>query len=167
MYQKKLLTYLEFHFQNEELAFISALLLGYKDSLDRETIMIYSSSGAMHVLAVSGLHVGIIYLLLNSLFLIFKKFKYGKYFRQFSLFYLFGLMPYLLVCLHQYLERPLCFLLLLLVRHLSEKLIFIIHLRPQLLCCYYTMPIFYYKLVFSFPMLLYWELFICNLSCIN
>ena len=79
VYQKKLLTHLEFHFQNEELSVISALLLGYKDLLDRETIMIYSSSGAMHVLAVSGLHVGIIYLLLNSLFLFFEKFKYGKY----------------------------------------------------------------------------------------
>jgi len=79
VYQKKLLTHLEIYFQNEELAVISALLLGYKDLLDRETIMIYSSSGAMHVLAVSGLHVGIIYLLLNSLFLFFEKFKYGKY----------------------------------------------------------------------------------------
>ena len=79
MYQKELLTHLERYFQNEELAVISALLLGYKDLLDRETIMIYSSSGAMHVLAVSGLHVGIIYLLLNSLFLFFEKFKYGKY----------------------------------------------------------------------------------------
>jgi len=79
VYQKKLLSHLEIYFQNEELAVISALLLGYKDLLDRETIMIYSSSGAMHVLAVSGLHVGIIYLLLNSLFLFFEKFKYGKY----------------------------------------------------------------------------------------
>ena len=52
--------------------------------LDRETIMIYSSSGAMHVLAVSGLHVGIIYLLLNSLFLFFEKFKYGKYLKAVS-----------------------------------------------------------------------------------
>jgi len=71
VYQKKLLSLLDKHFQDEELAVISALLLGYKDLLDRETIMIYSSSGAMHVLAVSGLHVGIFYLLLNSLFLFF------------------------------------------------------------------------------------------------
>ena len=95
VYQKKLLTHLEFHFQNEELAVISALLLGYKDLLDRETIMIYSSSGAMHVLAVSGLHVGIIYLLLNSLFLFFEKFKYGKYLK--AVFLILSLWAYALL----------------------------------------------------------------------
>ena len=43
----------------------SALLLGYRDLLDDETIRAYSSTGAMHVLAVSGLHVGIIFFVLN------------------------------------------------------------------------------------------------------
>ena len=95
VYQKKLLTHLERYFQNEELAVISALLLGYKDLLDRETIMIYSSSGAMHVLAVSGLHVGIIYLLLNSLFLFFEKFKYGKYLK--AIFLILSLWAYALL----------------------------------------------------------------------
>jgi competence protein ComEC len=42
----------------------SALLLGYRNTLDYETRRIYSGSGAMHILAVSGLHVGILYLLL-------------------------------------------------------------------------------------------------------
>ena len=79
MYQKKLLNILTSNFKGEELAVISALLLGYKDLLDRETIMTYSSSGAMHVLAVSGLHVGIIYLVLNSLFLFFERIRYGNY----------------------------------------------------------------------------------------
>jgi competence protein ComEC len=38
-----------------------ALVLGIKDDLDSETQRAYASAGAMHVLAVSGLHVGIIY----------------------------------------------------------------------------------------------------------
>jgi competence protein ComEC len=38
-----------------------ALILGVKDGLDDEIKSAYSASGAMHVLAVSGLHVGIIY----------------------------------------------------------------------------------------------------------
>jgi competence protein ComEC len=79
VYQKQLLKVLENNFEDEELAVISALLLGYKDLLDRETIITYSSSGAMHVLAVSGLHVGIIYLVLNSLFFFFEKIRYGNY----------------------------------------------------------------------------------------
>ena len=45
-----------------------ALVLGVKDGLDNEVKNAYAASGAMHVLAVSGLHVGIIYLLVSFLF---------------------------------------------------------------------------------------------------
>ena len=45
----------------------SALLLGYKDLLETEIVQIYSHTGAMHILAVSGLHVGILYLLLGKI----------------------------------------------------------------------------------------------------
>jgi competence protein ComEC len=38
-----------------------ALLLGVTDALDNELAHAYAAAGAMHVLAVSGLHVGIIY----------------------------------------------------------------------------------------------------------
>ncbi|MGB1204000.1 MAG: ComEC/Rec2 family competence protein [Chitinophagales bacterium] len=41
-------------------AVASALLLGYKHLLEDDLVAIYSHTGAMHVLAVSGLHVGII-----------------------------------------------------------------------------------------------------------
>lgn len=51
----------ELGLNNDELAVASALALGYKDSLSDEVRHAYSSSGAMHILAVSGLHVGIIY----------------------------------------------------------------------------------------------------------
>ena len=43
----------------------SALILGYKDEISEETRTAYADTGAMHVLAVSGLHVGIIYLILQ------------------------------------------------------------------------------------------------------
>lgn len=42
-------------------AVVLALVLGVKDELDNELIQSFSATGAMHVLAVSGLHVGIIY----------------------------------------------------------------------------------------------------------
>ncbi|WP_420317898.1 ComEC/Rec2 family competence protein [Ekhidna sp.] len=45
-----------------------ALLIGIKDHLDNDIKKAYSSAGAMHVLAVSGLHVGIIFLLIQLLF---------------------------------------------------------------------------------------------------
>ncbi len=53
--------YREYDISGQEFAVLSALTLGYKQTLDRETKQKYSASGAMHILAVSGLHVGIIY----------------------------------------------------------------------------------------------------------
>jgi len=58
---------------DNNLAVASALLLGEKGLLDPEIHQAYAAAGAMHVLAVSGLHVGIIYLILNHIFsLIFR-----------------------------------------------------------------------------------------------
>ena len=45
-----------------------ALVLGVRDGIDNDLAEAYAASGAMHVLAVSGLHVGVIYLLLNFVF---------------------------------------------------------------------------------------------------
>ncbi|MEM6735883.1 MAG: ComEC/Rec2 family competence protein [Bacteroidota bacterium] len=53
--------------EKRENATSKALLLGIKDYLDNDTKKTYASAGAMHVLAVSGLHVGIIYLILRIL----------------------------------------------------------------------------------------------------
>lgn len=50
-----------------ENAVMRALVIGIKDHLDNDLKKSYSSAGAMHVLAVSGLHVGIIYLLIQLL----------------------------------------------------------------------------------------------------
>lgn len=65
----------------DELAVASALMLGYKADLDKDLVRAYSSAGATHVLAVSGLHVGIVFLLLNSLLLFFERIKYGRIIR--------------------------------------------------------------------------------------
>lgn len=51
----------EFVRGEQEQAIALALVLGVTDGLDNELQNAYSASGAMHVLAVSGLHVGIIY----------------------------------------------------------------------------------------------------------
>lgn len=66
-------------------AVASALLLGQREQLDETTLHNYSAAGAMHVLAVSGLHVGIIFLLLRLLIPEFSR----------SRFYLKGIRPLL------------------------------------------------------------------------
>lgn len=44
-----------------------ALLIGYKDELDRNLVQAYSHTGVVHVIAISGLHLGLIYMLLKQL----------------------------------------------------------------------------------------------------
>ena len=51
----------------EQLAIAQALLIGHKGTITTELRANFQKSGAMHVLAVSGLHVGIIYLFISQL----------------------------------------------------------------------------------------------------
>ncbi len=55
------------HFGTEELSVIQALLLGKRDDISETTYNNYKNAGAVHILAVSGLHVGIILFLLEFL----------------------------------------------------------------------------------------------------
>ena len=62
-----------------ERAIALALIVGIKDHLDDDISRAYASAGAMHVLAVSGLHVGVIYWIISFVFKRYKKKKYGKW----------------------------------------------------------------------------------------
>lgn len=67
------------HIQNERsLAIAKALTLGIKDELDNDLRNAYAAAGAMHVLAVSGLHVGIIFLIVSTLLKRWKNRKRGR-----------------------------------------------------------------------------------------
>ena len=59
--------------KGKEFAVAAALLLGQNDMLDNETRQAYSGSGVMHILSVSGLHVGVIYIIINFLLGFMKK----------------------------------------------------------------------------------------------
>lgn len=65
------------HVEGAEYAVGAALLLGYEDKLDQDIISAYSSTGALHVLSVSGLHVAIVYMVFNWLLFFLDKIKYG------------------------------------------------------------------------------------------
>ncbi|MFI1770467.1 ComEC/Rec2 family competence protein [Thalassobellus citreus] len=67
-----------YHFKPNELAIINALLLGQRQDISKEVYSSYTNAGAIHVLAVSGLHVGIILLILNFIFKPLESFKHGK-----------------------------------------------------------------------------------------
>ena len=52
---------------DKELGLAEALLIGYKDDLDKTLVQSYSNTGVVHIIAISGLHLGLIYWLLNLL----------------------------------------------------------------------------------------------------
>lgn len=54
-----------------------ALLLGYKSDLNEETNLIFTRTGTLHILAVSGMHAGLIFTILNWFFGLLVKFKRG------------------------------------------------------------------------------------------
>ncbi|MGN0033679.1 MAG: ComEC/Rec2 family competence protein [Candidatus Limimorpha sp.] len=49
----------------DEFAVASAILLGYDENLPAEIRQDYVAAGAMHILCVSGMHVGVVYMLFN------------------------------------------------------------------------------------------------------
>ncbi len=65
--------YKSFGISGNELSVLAALTLGYKAELDNETKKAYTASGAMHILAVSGMHIGIVYIIFKWLFSLLRR----------------------------------------------------------------------------------------------
>jgi competence protein ComEC len=64
-----------------EFAVIAALLIGYDDLLDATQRKEYSGAGVVHILCVSGLHVGVIFLLADNLLFFLRKRKKARWLR--------------------------------------------------------------------------------------
>lgn len=77
--RKMIFTLEQLGLSNNELGVASALILGYTNNIEAQLKSAYSSSGAMHILSVSGLHVAIIFMLFNGLLKFLDKIKYGSY----------------------------------------------------------------------------------------
>ena len=71
----------EFNIKPQNLAVINAIVLGDKSELTPEIGEEFANAGVMHILAVSGLHVGILFLIISFLFKSFAGYKIGKYVR--------------------------------------------------------------------------------------
>ena len=52
----------------DELGIAEALLIGYTNDLDKDLVQAYSNTGVVHIIAISGMHLGLIYILLVWLF---------------------------------------------------------------------------------------------------
>ncbi|TAJ67861.1 MAG: ComEC family competence protein [Chitinophagaceae bacterium] len=74
--QTKLLTILRKWIPGKkEQGVAEALLIGYREDLDKDLVQAYSNTGVVHIIAISGLHLGMIYGLLLLLLKPFRKYK--------------------------------------------------------------------------------------------
>ena len=78
--------YRDFKLGNEELAILSAITLGEKSILSKDTKNNFSAAGVSHILVVSGMHVGFIFMIISLLY----SRLYNRYYRLFVT--IFGLV---------------------------------------------------------------------------
>ncbi|WP_431156566.1 ComEC/Rec2 family competence protein [Winogradskyella poriferorum] len=72
---------IEAGFKDDVLSIINALLLGQRQNIDKSIYNNYVNSGTIHILAVSGLHVGILLWILNFILRPILFLKYGRIIR--------------------------------------------------------------------------------------
>ncbi len=78
-----------------EAAVAESLVIGYRDDMKGETTASYTAAGVVHVLAVSGSHVGIIFAMLHQLLFFLNRKKHGKLIQSciiITLIWLFALL---------------------------------------------------------------------------
>ncbi|MEO6538473.1 MAG: ComEC/Rec2 family competence protein [Ferruginibacter sp.] len=72
-----------------------ALLIGYKEDLDKDLVQAYSNTGVVHIIAISGLHLGLIYFMLLWIFTrlpLIKKSKFARVTLILSCLWLFSIL---------------------------------------------------------------------------
>ncbi len=69
----------------KELGVAEALLIGYRFDLDKDLVQAYSNTGVIHIVAISGLHLGMIYGMLTAIFSYFKKYRLTKLIRPIAI----------------------------------------------------------------------------------
>jgi len=70
----------EANFTKNEFSIIKALLLGERRDISPTTFSNYASAGAIHILAISGLHIGILLWLLTMILKPIERIKFGKFY---------------------------------------------------------------------------------------
>ncbi|WP_299062412.1 ComEC/Rec2 family competence protein [uncultured Polaribacter sp.] len=83
------------NFKADELAVINALLLGQRQDISKELITDYQRAGAIHILAVSGLHIGVLMLILSFLLKPIESIKYGRFLKMLLIVFLLWMFAFI------------------------------------------------------------------------
>lgn len=76
----------------KEQGLAEALLIGYKDDLDKDLVQAYADTGVVHVIAISGLHLGLIYWMLLRLTVPLRKMRWLRAALIIASLWMFSLM---------------------------------------------------------------------------
>jgi competence protein ComEC len=80
---------------DDQLAIAEALLIGYTQDLDKDLVQAYSNTGVVHIIAISGMHLGLIYVMLLWIFKTIpglKRLKFLKFVIIIAALWLFALL---------------------------------------------------------------------------
>ena len=81
----------QYNFKPDELSIINAMILGQRQGISKKVYTHYTNAGAIHILAISGLHIGIILMILNVIFKPLEQFRHGKPLKMISIIILLWL----------------------------------------------------------------------------
>ena len=85
----------KFNIKGDQLSIINALLLGQRQEISKNILENYQNAGAVHILAVSGLHVGIILIMLTFLLSPLEKLKYGTFIKLLVIVFLLWVFAFI------------------------------------------------------------------------
>ncbi|MDX1761714.1 MAG: ComEC/Rec2 family competence protein [Christiangramia sp.] len=78
----------EHNFTRDELAVFQALILGQRRDISDKLYKDYAAAGTIHILAISGLHIGILLLMLNFLLKPMERMRHGKLLKSILIIFL-------------------------------------------------------------------------------
>jgi competence protein ComEC len=138
-WRKKLLEILRRYVPgNTEAGLLEALMIGYTGDLDRSLVQSYSDTGVVHIIAISGLHLALIYQILEALLKRIKGRKAGKWLRLVIVLGSLWIFSLLTGASPSVVRSAVMFSIILLARNLSRESVAINSLASSafLLLCY-------------------------------
>ncbi|MFI5124416.1 MAG: ComEC/Rec2 family competence protein [Chitinophagales bacterium] len=138
-WRKKLLKILKQHIPGPaETSLMEALMIGYTEDLDRSLLQSYSDTGVVHIIAISGLHLALIYQILQLLLKRIKTGKSGKWLKLVILLSSLWIFSLLTGASPSVIRSAVMFSIILLAKNLSRESIVYNSLASSafLLLCY-------------------------------
>jgi competence protein ComEC len=107
--------------EKNEVAVAEALLIGYRDDLDKELVQSYSNTGVVHIIAISGLHLGMIYGVMVWMFGLFKKRKWNRFIKPITILPVLWLFTFIAGAVPSILRSAVMFTCIIVGESMSRK----------------------------------------------